>query len=107
MRSATKSGKGKDSKYLEWIRNLPCCICALYGTKQAKPTEAAHVGDRGLSQKCPDREAIPLCEWHHREGPHAQHKIGRKFFSLHAIDKWALIAELNKNYDGNWARSGK
>jgi hypothetical protein len=77
---------------------MPCCICVLYKTKQKTITEAAHVGKRGLSQKCNDLETIPLCQDHHREGPHAHHKLGKRFFDLHGIDKDELVLKLNTDY---------
>lgn len=100
MRSATKNKTGKDEEYLDWIRSLPCCICVLYKSRQLTRTEAAHVGERGFGQKCPDRETLPMCGGlHHREGPHSHHKLGRRFFVLHALDRDVLIAELNSAYD--------
>lgn len=63
------------------------------------PVEAAHVGERGLGQKSPDREAIPLCSHHHRTGPQAHHVLGKKFWAHHGLDPKAIIAELNKLYD--------
>lgn len=114
MRSARSKGK-KDPTYLEWIRSLPCTVCLLdavvartssrgYGfcgtTAQSSPTEAAHTGPRGLSAKSDDRTAIPLCgHEHHREGKQSHHKLGKKFFEHHHIDRDALVAELNKQYD--------
>lgn len=106
MRSATKKRTSKDPAYLEWIRSLPCVVCARAIAKlgrtefvQDTPTEAAHVGDRGLSQKCPDRETIPLCARHHREGTYSLHRLGKNWWKLRGIDKVALISELNARYE--------
>ncbi len=105
MRSATKRKTGRDPEYLEWIRSLACVVCARVawrrtseGVKQDTPTEAAHVGTRGLSQKCPDRETIPLCAYHHRTGTYALHRLGKNWWKLHGIDRDALIAELQKRF---------
>lgn len=76
MRSATRKKIGKDPAYLKWLQNQPCLVCNTRKEQQRSRTEAAHVGLRGLSQKCPDREAIPLCRDHHRE----QHRHGKKFW---------------------------
>jgi len=97
MRSATKKKLGRNPKYLDWIREKPCLICERQDTPST--AEAAHVGERGLSQKCPDSEAIPLCVFHHREGPHAHHKLGKRFWVLYGIDKDAIIARLNAEYE--------
>ncbi len=118
MRSATRKKTGKDKAYLAWLHKIPCIVCVgwervqrlIAGTQtwgdvadmQANlrgVPEAAHVGERGLSQKCPDREAIPLCGFHHRTGPHSSHVLGKKFWTLHALDKDAIIARLNAEYE--------
>jgi len=61
-------------------------------------TEAAHVGDRGLGQKCSDRETIPLCAEHHTQGRDSYHKLGKKFWEHHGLDRFELIARLNAMY---------
>lgn len=118
MRSATKNKTGKESAYLAWLHELPCVVCVgtaafsrliagthTYGDvariheRQRSISEAAHVGNRGLSQKCPDREAIPLCKQHHTEGPEAQHKLGKEFWKHHGLDRDEIIAKLNAQYD--------
>lgn len=106
MRSATKNRVGRDPKYLEWIHTLECIIpeCTSrnlhkWADVSGSRIEAAHIGMRGLSQKCPDREAMPICAFHHREGPQALHRLGKKFWEFWGIDRDDLIAELNKKYD--------
>ena len=61
--------------------------------------DAAHVGVRGLSQKAPDREAIPLCRFHHTEGPYALHRLGKKFWIAYDLDPQELIKQLNQKYE--------
>ena len=115
MRSATRLKIGKDPVYLKWLHTLPCVVCvALSGQDcehrtthiwQNTPTEAAHIGIRGLSQKCPDREAIPLCSTvHHREGPESAHKLGKAFWSHHGLDPKKLIADLNERFEAEEGR---
>lgn len=119
MRSASRRRFGKDPAYLEWLHTLPCLCCwgfpggyqpsgtclvyweyeRLNGNpSQGTPTEAAHVGLRGLSQKCPDREAIPLCREHHTQDPFSSHRMGKKFWEHYGIDRDALIQSLNRAY---------
>lgn len=117
MRSATRNKTGKDPDYLAFIRDLPCLMClasaeAVRASQfelnfagwlgrsrvQATPTEAAHVGDRGLSQKCPDRETIPLCAQHHREGKDSAHRLGRNFWKHWGLDRDTLIEVLQQKY---------
>lgn len=111
MARSAKSKGLKDPDYLVWLHHLPCAACAQLQAdanamgvrvtvRQASRTEAAHVGDRGLSQKCSDREAIPLCGFeHHREGPSSVHKLGTKFWDVMRIDRDELIKALNDAYD--------
>lgn len=112
MRSATRKGLGKDKAYLAWLHTLPCVICeglrlllldAGFSSEsellQSSKTEAAHVGVRGFSQKCPDREAIPLCANHHREGSASAHRLGKSFWTYYRLDCPTLIETLNAKYE--------
>lgn len=121
-RSRSKPIRGADDKYLAWIRTIPCRCCfseiwddqmfsmlrigwspAMAGINagvQSSPTEAAHVGRRGLGQKCPDREAIPLCSEHHRTGRWAHHVLGTGFWIHHGINRDVLVSCLNEMYPG-------
>lgn len=116
MRSARSKGL-KDKAYLEFIANLPCVVCLSKFEINASPlyqksagwlgksyiqethTEVAHVGDRGLSQKCSDRETLPLCVVHHRTGKEAHHVLGKKFWGCHRLDRDILIKTLNEKFD--------
>jgi hypothetical protein len=59
----------KQSKYISWIRCMPCCICKA-------PAEAHHVRSTttipyqlagGTGLKPNDLMSIPLCRIHHQE----------------------------------------
>lgn len=82
----------RDSKYLAFIRTLPCAICGAWRV------EAAHTGPHGLGQKSSDYTAIPLCQSHHRTGKAAHHVLGRRFAEHHGLDLPALTARLNQCY---------
>lgn len=113
-RSARSKGL-KDKAYLEWIRNQLCCVCARDGeraleeaiaergprrhVRQLTSTEAANVGERGLSQKCSDREALPICKDHHTERRDSAHKLQKQFWAHHGLNKEILIAEYNRKYE--------
>lgn len=103
MRSATKKRMGRNPAYLAWIRTLPCVCCEQLlrslRSEQCGPTEAAHVGERGLSQKSSDLETIPLCRWHHTQSPEAHHRIGKKFWAYWGIARDALIKSLNERFE--------
>lgn len=80
-RRKPRRGRVIDREYMDWIRSLPCLLCSIkvltrwaafqihlgdcYRVPQQTRTEAAHVGQRGIGQKCSDRETIPLCREHH------------------------------------------
>ncbi len=98
-RSKPRRGVVKDPKYLDFIRQQKCAACTSWGSKQSSTTEAAHVGERGLGQKCSDRETIPLCVLHHRVGMIAAHKIGKKFWVYHSLDRIKLIELYNAQYE--------
>ncbi len=94
MRSATKKKIGKDAKYLAWLHELPCSLAPCYVPQ--RPVEAAHIGPRGLSQKVPDKCAIPLCGYHHE----SLHKRGPKdFWAICEVDPQQIIARLNAEYE--------
>lgn len=90
----------RDPKYLAWIRTLPCIVCSLVEFWQESPTEAAHVGVRGLRQKSSDRATLPLCGYHHRIGLFSHHRAGKNFWTIWKLDKEKLIAELRERYEG-------
>jgi hypothetical protein len=122
VRSATKNKTGKDKAYADWIRSLPCFCCYVAGwlkwlrgewsiemvipyrwesqTQQTR-TEHAHVGDdKGMSVKCDDTESLPLCGWHHREGPESHHRNPRgKFFRLWGFDRDEAVKKLKEAYE--------
>lgn len=114
-----RRGRVRDAKYLRWIRTFPCVVCLQWwikGTIQTLddaltwcvhgsgypawegPTEAAHVGQHGISQKCSDLETIPLCAQHHRTGKDSHHVLGKRFWEHHGLSRVELIARLNALY---------
>jgi hypothetical protein len=120
-RKPRKRQSGDDPAYRAFVRSFGCVVCyrsllsprqlgrSIYpdypgigypGTRrQTSPTECAHVGRRGLSQKCPDYESLPLCAVeHHRIGPGSHHKLGKRFWGFHGLDRAELIAELQALY---------
>ncbi len=95
-RKPARKRAGADPGYLQWLRTRPCLLCPR--GMQGGPIEAAHVGVRGLGQKCPDSQAVPLCAAHHRTGKQAQHLLGRKFWEFHNLDRDAEIGKLRELY---------
>lgn len=84
--------------YLDFIRQWPCVLKATEDC--AGPVEAAHVGDRGLGQKCRDEEAIPLCGHHHRTGPDSHHVLGKRFWENHGINRDELLQMFQGIFEG-------
>ncbi len=112
-----RRGPEVDERRLDWIRCLPCIICfawlftdlafaiveavSISGTSREHwISEAAHVGDRGLSQKCSARETVPLCAVCHRTGIEAHHgKLGKGWWAHHRLERDQVIKELNRWYE--------
>jgi hypothetical protein len=84
-----------DEEYWVWGTNL--LVGFSMKPRQTSKTECAHVGHRGLSQKCPDCESLPLCRVeHHRIGPESHHKLGKRFWSFHGLDRAESIKQMQK-----------
>ena len=92
-RTTPRRGPERDPAYLEFVRTQPCAArSAAVGWECRGPIHAHHAGARGLGQKCPDREAIPLCSRHHQEWHDGNGrfvgmgKAARRVFAAIAID---------------------
>jgi hypothetical protein len=86
-------------KYWEWIRQQPCCVCVSLGMKQRSKTEVSHVGARGLGQKCVGQEVLPLCAYgHHREGILSHHKLSKRFWIVHGLNRFQLLLDFQERY---------
>jgi hypothetical protein len=98
-----RRGSEPDEAYKKWLRKLPCVVCARLEISKAQfvfsHIEAAHVGARGLGQKCPDRQCVPLCIWHHTAGPHCYHRSAKTFWSHWKLDRFELIEGFNARYE--------
>ena len=91
-----------DEPYKAWIRTLDCIVCQVWKLRIQGYygfLEAAHVGERGLGQKCPDRQTLPICVWHHRLGPQSAHALGKRFWSYWRLSRPELIAEHNRKFE--------
>jgi len=77
------------------------------GGNESQPSQAAHFGPRGLSQKTCDKNAIPLCVNCHLEGKDAHHRDAKHFEQKHYLDVPALIARLNRVWELICCAKGK
>jgi len=75
-----------------WLHEQPCIRC---GSNHA---EAAHVGDRGYSNRCSDLYALPICANCHRLAKDSQHTIGREFWMKAGLDRDDTIREHHVRY---------
>jgi len=100
--SRQNGAHGEDQDYREWLKRQPCVVCG------RTPCDPAHVGLRGLGIKCPDREAISLCPGHHRRDgwPDSQHRLGKRFWVYHGLNREKIIAELNRRYEKEMSNEG-
>lgn len=103
-----KRGPKQDPEFMEFVHEFGCVVChegilLRDGPScriQQSRTEGAHVGARGLGQKCEGREVLPLCGIeHHRLGPQSHHVLGKRFWEAHGLDKDKLLAELNELFE--------
>ena len=98
-----RRGSEPDDPYLKWIREQACAVCELLSIRRSQfsflKIEAAHVGERGMGQKCPDRQAIPLCIEHHTQGKHSYHRNARGFWAHWKLDRFELIEGFNARYE--------
>jgi len=96
--------------FWEWVRAQPCVICGRLADgllnlgivpeyAQLSLTEVAHVGARGLGQKSDPREVLPLCGvLHHRLGPYSHHRLGKRFWEFHGLNKETIVREYQERY---------
>lgn len=92
-----------DAAHLAYVRLQPCCVCRKPG-----PSEAAHIRmncaaigkETGAGEKPDDRYSTPLCAYHHRTGPVAEHHLTEAvFWPMFRLDPFAIAARL-------WIESG-
>lgn len=113
-----RADRKSNTKYLNYIRSMPCCICILpwkldgsgvsYSNVQKSPTEAAHSGPHALGSKSDDLSAFPLCESHHREGIDAYHRVGpKRFEQIHRVNIAAIVDELNARFEAEVGRGAR
>jgi len=55
----------RDSKRLEQVRSLPCCVCGIGPRSQAAHSNFSEHG-KGRSIKAHDKYTIPLCDADHK-----------------------------------------
>ena len=76
-----KPKRKTDRDRLARVAMLPCCVCGHW------PVEVHHLrANVGTGQRAGDNETIPLCRWHHREGPQAFHQGPRIFQELYGTE---------------------
>jgi len=88
----------KRPAHLAFIRRLPCAVCGVMFEVEAahvRFNDAARGKLQALGQKPDDRWTAPLCAYHHRTGPGAQHSGNeRAFWEKQGIDVLALCERL-------------
>lgn len=125
-----------DPEFRAWIKAWPCYVCLkdhcerhnldfgeMKKSSEARGyfyrnesllscglTEVAHIGIRGLSQRCRDSESMPLGTKHHDHAtaggaPDSHHTLGAKFWGHHGLDRAEVIAEMQWLYQKETGRS--
>lgn len=75
--SSIDKGPERNAAWLARIRGLPC-LCCPHG-RQTSPTRAHHpkgLFPRTMGRRISDLLCLPLCDWHHTDGPQALHRTG-------------------------------
>lgn len=85
------AGRGpmRDPEYRRFIRTLPCSV----GGCNKIYIQAAHYRVNGMGSKSSDYTCVPLCQWHHLDGPYALHKGLEAFEAEYGISIPAIIAD--------------
>lgn len=101
LRPNRRQDRKPDKPYLAWLHTRECA--ALFCRRESPckgPITAHHAGDHGFGQKPPDSTAIPLCDAHHQNGPHAIHgKLGKNWWAFFRLDRDLLIADLQAEFE--------
>jgi len=89
-------GNKKYPKYIAWIREQPCILCGGIA-------EAAHLcmsnAEYHKTNGRNDMWCIPLCPYHHRLGPDAQHNSGEQdWWDKQGIDPLPIAQKLWKQW---------
>lgn len=79
----------KDKDHLKWVTTLPCLLCKAGFYSHSNVVQAHHLlkpydGVRGMSLKANDRNAIPLCVFHHSQ-LHTKFGNEFKFFASYGL----------------------
>lgn len=81
----------RDEDYKAFIRGQPCIICGCRSEHHHEP-----LNGRGVGEKGPDNESLPLCFTHHIA---ERHRWGREtFFNRYGIDWRELVNYYQKLY---------
>ena len=82
LRPDRRKDRGRQGRqYMDFVSQLPCLACSRFGLRQLSRTEVAHVGPHGLGAKSSNINTIPLCTYHHTEGPDAYHRGVARFWA--------------------------
>lgn len=117
IKKKRKPKKGDNPAYRAFVREFACVACfgcllsdeggVFFSKRQQSPTECAHVGARGLSQKCPDSQSLPLCAIeHHQVGPESHHVLGKRFWGFHGLDRAELIKQMQELFQESQGLNG-
>lgn len=80
-----------ERRHMAMVQSLGCVLCQHLG-HPGTPAEVHHVRVRHGWGRSSHYSVVPLCPWHHREGPLAVHALSREAFTrVHGISELALL----------------
>lgn len=87
-------GPDRNAAWLARIRRFPCLCC--YQGRQTTPTRPHHpkgLFPRTLGKRVSDLLCLPLCDWHHTDGPNALHRDGdeARWWRTHGVEPYGSI----------------
>lgn len=98
-----KSKRGRMTKaqkeYIERCLADGCVICAKLGDS-GTPAQWHHEKERwhGAGMRAPHEYGLPLCPWHHNQGPDSIHRNPKGFASLAGMTEAQLVDKHQRDY---------
>ena len=91
------TGPTRSAAWLAAIRARPCLCCP--HDRQTTPTRAHHpkgLFPRTMGRRVSDLLCLPLCDWHHTDGPDALHRDGNeaRWWRAHGVDPYGVLLSM-------------
>jgi hypothetical protein len=86
-----RTSTAAEKRHLARVAAMPCCLCVHLGWGETS-AEVHHVRTKHGWGRSSHFDTIPLCAFHHRDGQHGVHGMGRdEFTNLYGISELELL----------------